>query len=330
MRVLAACLTFLLVVFFIHHPLHSQTNLNMVLQDSMDYVAGVNDVCGWVAPDGSEYALVGLNTGVSIVNVDSTPIKEVVFVSGVNNLWRDINTFGHYAYVSSEARVGLLIIDLQYLPDSVETYIWSDSIPTPSGPKPFEKAHSLFTDENGILYLNGSNLNSGGVVMLDVKTNPIDPIFLGFAPAIYSHDVYARDSILYSAEIYAGDLSIYDIHDPQNVITLGRVKTPNEFTHNAWLSDDSRYLYTTDERANSYVTAYDIQDPANIVEVDRFRQAATDGLGSIPHNVFVWNDFIIIAYYSNGTLIVDGSRPDNLVEVGSFDSWLGAHGGYEG
>src|SRR5688572_21803774 len=310
--------------------LKAQNNLNMVLQDSMTYHVGVNDVMGWVDPEGNEYALVGLNTGVSIVNVDSTPIKEVVFVPGVDNLWRDINTYGHYAYVTSEARVGLLIIDLQYLPDSVVTYVWKDSLPTPNGLKPFEKAHTLWIDEYGIAYLNGSNLNSGGVILIDVASNPTDPVFLGFAPPVYSHDVYARDSILYSAEIYDGVVSIYDVHRPDSIFMIGQVKTPNEFTHNAWLSDDSRYMFTTDERANSYVGSYDIQDPANIIELDRFRQAATDGSGNIPHNVYVWNDWLVIAYYTSGTVVVDAARPDNLIEVGSFDSFLGEDGGFSG
>ncbi len=308
----------------------TQTNLNMVLQDSLRYNVGVNDVTGWVDTMGNEYALVGLNTGVSIVNVDTDTIKEVVFVPGVDNLWRDINTFGHYAYVTSEARVGLLIIDLQYLPDSVQTYIWKDSLPTPAGDKPFEKAHTIWIDEFGIAYLNGSNLNSGGVILVDIATNPTDPVFLGYAPAIYSHDSYARDSILYSAEIYGGDASIYDVHDPQNVLLIGRVKTPHEFTHNAWLSDSSHYMFTTDERANSYVTSYDIQDPGNIIELDRFRQAAVEGSGAIPHNVYVRNDWLVIAYYTSGTLIVDASRPDNLIEVGSYDSFHGPDGGYSG
>ena len=311
-------------------PLLSFSQLNMVLQDSVTYTVGVNDVNGWVAPDGKEYALIGLNTGVAIVDINEDTLKEVAFVAGVNNLWRDINTYGHYAYVSSEARVGLLIIDLQYLPDSVQTFIWQDSLPTANGPKPFEKAHTLWTDDDGFLYLNGSNLNSGGVIMLDLKPNPIDPVFLGYAPAVYSHDAYSRDSIIYSAEIYTGELAIYDAHDPQNITQIGRVKTPYEFTHNAWLSDNSQYMFTTDERANSYVTSYDISDPGNIIELDRYRQAATEGLGNIGHNVYVWNDWLVVAYYANGTIIVDASRPDNLVEVGNFDSFLGPDGGFPG
>ena len=78
-------------------PLLGFGQLNMVLQDSMDYNVGVNDVCGWVAPDGKEYALVGINTGVSIVDINEDTIKEVVFVPGADNLWRDINTYDHYA-----------------------------------------------------------------------------------------------------------------------------------------------------------------------------------------------------------------------------------------
>ena len=330
MRMTKTVLLYLGCIILLPSFLKAQNNLNMVLQDSLTYHVGVNDVMGWVDPEGNEYALVGLNTGVSIVNIDSTPVREVVFVPGVDNLWRDINTYGHYAYVTSEARVGLLIIDLQYLPDSVVTYVWKDSLPTPNGLKPFEKAHTLWIDEYGIAYLNGSNLNSGGVILIDVASNPTDPVFLGFAPPIYSHDVYARDSILYSAEIYDGVVSIYDVHRPDSIFMIGQVKTPNEFTHNAWLSEDSRYMFTTDERSNSYVASYDIQDPGNIIELDRFRQASTNGSGNIPHNVYVWNDWLVIAYYTSGTLIVDASRPENLVEVGSFDSFLGADGGFSG
>ncbi len=312
-------------------PIFSFSQLNMTLQDSVTYTSGVNDICGWAAPDGKEYALVGLHSGVAIVDVDSTPLKEVAFVPTFNNLWKDINTYGHYAYVSAEANVGILIIDLQYLPDSVKTYIWQDSLPTAEGPRPLTRAHTLWTDEHGILYLNGSNLNNGGVIMLDVASSPTDPVFLGYAPSIYSHDCYTRDSIIYSAEIYSGNLSIYDAHDPQNITMLGQVRTPSEFTHNAWLSDNSKYMFTTDERSNSYIASYDITDPGNIIELDRWRQASTEGLGNIVHNVYVWQqDWLLVAYYANGTVIVDGSRPDNLVEVGNFDSFLGADGGFPG
>src|SRR3990170_1168671 len=135
---------------FLPQYIKAQSNLNMILQDSLTYHTGVNDVMGWADPLGNEYALVGLNTGVSIVSIDDDPITEVAFVPGVFNNWRDINTFGHYAYVVSEAHIGLLIIDLQYLPDSVKTYVWQDSLTTPSASKPFTRAHTIWIDEYGI------------------------------------------------------------------------------------------------------------------------------------------------------------------------------------
>lgn len=304
----------------------SQSNLNMELQDSLYYPIGVNDVVGWADDDGNEYAIVGVLNGVSIVNVDETPIRQVSFIPGAFSGWRDINTYSHYAYVVSEANIGLLIIDLQYLPDSVKTYVWEGELPEEGK---FRKAHTIWVDDDGLAYFNGSNANDGGVVIMDVATDPLNPTFLGYGPPIYAHDVYSRDSILYSAEIYRGAISIYDIHDPANVIPISSTQTPNEFTHNAWLSDDSRYLYTTDERTGSFVTSYDISDPENPIEVDRFRQATTGG-STIPHNVYVWNDWIVVAYYSNGTLILDGAHPDNLIEVGNFDSFLGPDGDFEG
>ena len=308
----------------------SFAQLNMTLQDSLDYNVGVNDVCGWVAEDGTEYALVGLNTGVSIVDITSDTLKEVAFVPGVNNLWRDINTFGHYAYVTSEASIGLLIINLEYLPDSVQYHSWFGVCSQPGGNQTFSNAHSLAIDEYGIAFLNGSNLNSGGCVLVDVHTDPWNPTCLGYAPAVYSHDCIARDSILYSAEIWAGTASIYDYHDVQNITTLGSVETPHEFTHNIALSADGQYMFTTDEVGGSYTTGYDISDPGNIKETDRFRQASVEGENAVVHNAFMWEDWLVLAYYTSGTLIVDASRPYNLVEVGNFDSFLGGNGGYNG
>jgi hypothetical protein len=44
----------------------------------------------------------------------------------------------------------------------------------------------------------------------------------------------------------------------------------------------------------------------------------------------MWEEWLVLAYYSCGTLIVDASRPDNLVEVGNFDSFPGIYGTYDG
>ena len=67
------------------------------------------------------------------------------------------------------------------------------------------------------------------------------------------------------------DLYIIDVSNKSNPITIGTHPTPNAFTHNAWVSDDGDYVFTTDEQSGAYLTAYDVSDLNNIQEVDRIQ-----------------------------------------------------------
>ncbi len=305
--------------------------LNMTLLSHVQYNANGNDIWGWVAPDSTEYAIMGLVNGVSIVSLaDPSNATEVAFIPGQNSTWRDIKTWGHYAYVTTDqpgTTEGLLVIDMSHLPDSVTYYRWTPDL---AGMGTLRTCHNLWIDENGYCYLSGCNLNSGGILYLDVFSQPGTPIYINKGPNIYSHDVYVRNDRLYTSEIYNGEMGVYDIADKNNTLLLGRQKTPFEFTHNVWLSDDGTVAFTTDERANAPVGAYDVSDPSDIVELDQFRPIETLGENVIPHNVHVWQDWLIISYYTDGGIIVDASRPGNLIEVGNFDTFLGGNGGFSG
>lgn len=303
--------------------------LNMTLLDQIDYAPNNNDIWGWVDPDnGKEYALVGLVTGLSIVDVSvPTNIVEVQFIPGASSTWRDIKTWGNFAYVTNENSGGILVVDLSGAPNNIT---WSSWVPTIPGLGTINKCHNLYIDEFGYCYLAGCNINSGGIVIANVFTTPGTPFYVGKGPAVYSHDVYARDNKMYCSEIYGGNMTIYDVTDKANAVMLGQQQTPSAFTHNIWLSDDGNVAYTTDEKANAPVAAYDISDPDNIVELDQFRPLSTLGTGVIPHNVHVWDDYLIISYYTSGGIIADASKPDNIIEVGNFDTYFGANTGYNG
>ena len=44
-----------------------------------------------------------------------------------------------------------------------------------------------------------------------------------------------------------------------------------------------------------------------------------------------WDDYLIVSYYTEGCIVVDAAQPDNLVQVGNFDTFLGgAQGGFSG
>ena len=93
-------------------------------------------------------------------------------------------------------------------------------------------------------------------------------------------------------------------------------------------SADGQYAYTTDELPYSYVTAYDISDPTNIVELDRIQ--SSPGVGTIPHNAHVMGDFVITSHYSDGVIIHDVTHPYNMGEVGEYDTYPAQTIDYEG
>ena len=89
----------------------SFSQLNMTLLDQVNYGDNANDIWGWVDPvDSTEYALVGLRNGFSIVDLsDPTDVQEVQFIPGPMSTWRDIKTWGNHAYVTNETSNGVLV-----------------------------------------------------------------------------------------------------------------------------------------------------------------------------------------------------------------------------
>ncbi len=317
------------IVFLLLTSLSLTAQSNVTLVSNLPYNQFVNDIWGYATEDGTEYALVGTQTGVSIVSLaDKSNPTEVAFVTGSSSKWRDIKTFGSRAYVTTEASDALLVIDLSNLPNSISHYFWSTTLE--GGTDSLRSCHNLYIDENGYGYLSGTNLNSGGLLILDLFSDPNQPQLVGKGQAVYSHDVFVRDNIAYSSDIETGNLTIHDVSDKNNVQLLASQQTPVAFTHNAWASDDGKTVFTTEERGNAPTTAYDISDLNDIKELDQFVPLATKGQGVIPHNVHVLNDFLILSHYGDGCVIVDASRPDNLIEVGNFDTSPNGVGGFVG
>ncbi len=304
-----------------------QAQLNTTLVGHLDYEQPVNDVWGYDAPDGTEYALVGTQTGVSIVSLaDVTNPVELFFIEGSETTWRDMKTWGTTAYsVCDNCPDGLLVIDLSDLPNAAPYFYWSD-VPD----EPFGSAHNIFIDEFGYGYLVGTNYLDGRMVYLDLFTTAGNPQFVNFGTEVYAHDVYVRDNILYASEVYEGQFAIYDVSDKSQSVLLATANTPSDFCHNAWLSDDSSVLFTTDERTYASTTSYDISDLDDIEQLDRFFSEASIGQATIPHNVHVIDDYLVISHYTDGCVIVDASRPDNLIEVGNYDTYLPERTGFFG
>lgn len=308
---------------------YGYAQLNMTLRSQLEYDQSLNDIWGWADPEtGIEYAIVGLRNGTSIVSLeDPDNAVEVAYIPGPSSTWRDMKTWGNFAYVSNETADGLLVIDMSQLPDAAPFFEWQPDLP---GLGTLSTIHNLYIDEFGYCYITGSNLNNGGVIIVDVTAEDGTPEYVSAGPAIYAHDAYTVSNILYASEIYLGHMAIYDVTDRTVYDLQGTQPTPFDFTHNVWLNEDETVAFTTDERANAPVAAYDVTDFANTEELDQYRPVASVGSGVIPHNVHVWNDYLLISYYTDGGRVVDASRPTNLIEVGNYDTWLGGDGGFSG
>ena len=316
--------------------LSAQSSWNMNLLGTYDYpTTKGNDIWGWVDASENEYALVGLRNGVSCVNVTSpsAPFEEF-FIADIYSTWRDIKTYGNYAYVTTESDAGLLIIDLTDMTGNTFWHVMDFVNPTTGITLHWEAAHDLFIDENGICYIFGASNPTGfpppanGAIFLDVATNPTNPTHLGQWDEQYIHDGMVRGDTMYSGCVYAGKVYIVDVSDKTNPVTLGAQITPNAFTHNAWVSDDANYVFTTDEQSDAYLTAFDISDVNNIQEVDRIQ--SNPGSNSIPHNTFVDGNFLITSYYRDGTTVHDITNPNYMIEVAYYDSYSGSGNGFDG
>lgn len=296
---------------------------NMTLLGHKTYSNDLASLWGYADGNGHEYALVGAYGGLSIVDV-TTPTNpvEVQFVGTSNSFWHEMKTWSHYAYVVNESGGGLLIVDLANLPGAVTHVNWT------GGALGLSTGHTIFIDENGIAYINGSNVGVGGVLFLDLNANPMNPTYLGSYTNGYVHDCYARHDTMWTAQIYNGQFKVVNVNSKVAPVLMASQATPGNFTHNTALSDNGKYLFTTDEVTNSYVTAYDVSNLSNITEVDRFQ--ANPGTNSIAHNVHVKGNFLVTAYYRDGVIITDASDPHNLVKVGYYDTSPQSGNGYNG
>jgi choice-of-anchor B domain-containing protein len=304
--------------------LSASAQVNISYRDHLPYQKILSDVWGYHHPSGKEYALVGVFDGVSIVDVsDPDNLQELFFLDGPESFWRDLKTYRNFAYVVNEDSLGLRIIDLSQLPAAISDKRWiGDSLD-------IQTCHNIYIDTSGIAALFGCDVGSGGAVILDLKPDPRNPEFLGIYDQAYCHDGFIRGDTLWTAELYLGEFGIVDISAPSNPIRIASNSTPRNFTHNVWLSDDSKVLYTTDERAGAPIAAYSVDDLFDISRLDIYKSPRGDSV--IPHNVHVLGDYLVNSYYHEGITIVDVSRPDNMVEVGRYDtSPIGSIKGFGG
>lgn len=266
--------------------------------------SGYNDVWGYTAPDGREYALLGVQNGTSVVDITDSPnLVEVGFVPSRSSTWKDIKTYSHYAYVVNESGGGMQILDLSDLPRSVKL------ANTYTG---FTTSHNLFIDTvRGVLFAEGDD--HFDIVRIMSLADPVNPVQVaGFG--VECHDIFARDNLVYVSEGGHGTIGIYDYTDITKPKIVARFGIPRAgYVHNAWLTEDSRYLMTTEETPDKTLKMWDLQDLNKVKMVGEYLAP-----GKLAHNTHIKGNYAYISHYGSGLRIVDISNPANPTEVAQF------------
>lgn len=286
-----------------------------------------NEVWGYVSPSGREYALVGLECAVGFVEV-TDPVNPVIVaeIPGPCSIWRDMAIFQQRAYnVIDSTGNGLQIIDLTNIDSGVVTLT---ATTTPGG---LAQAHNIAINEDtGFAYAVSTNINSG-MVVLDLST-PTNPPVAGQWTGASVHDVlvvsytsgpFAGREIAFASSTSSG-LKIVDVTDKSNMFTRSTVLYPNtSIAHQAWLSEDRRYLFLGDEgdetgggveTTTTYV--FDVQDLDAAFLVTTF----TNEQCAIDHNMMVRGSRLFQANYTTGLRVFDVSNVNAVTEIGFFDT----------
>lgn len=278
---------------------------------------------GYTDSNGREYAILGCYTGTSFVDItDSNNIHEIDFfpspVPGIGgNLWREMKTYSHYAYVVSEAEnSNIEIFDLQYLPDSVH-YVSKFILPQHSS------SHSV-SQSGSFLYMNGCNPElSAGITIVDL-TNPVIPVLRGIWNNLYVHDSRIINDTIWACNIGDGRVTIINATDKNNPVTVRswvNNPAPND-PHNIALTNDRHYAFVTDESETpspGKLKIWDVSDLNDITYIRSFNSYPFEN--AIVHNVEIKNNFAFLAYYTAGVKVLNISNPSDPVEIGWFDTY---------
>jgi choice-of-anchor B domain-containing protein len=304
---------------------------NLTLADFGQGDANGNDCWGYVSGSGREYALMGLEKGLAIVEI-TDPVNPVIVgrVNHTASLWGDVKVFGDYCYVVNESGGGMQVIDLSQIDSGIVP------LPTVISQGGLSTAHNVaLNTDSGYVYTCGANGHQG-IAAYDLS-NPAAPVFAGAYDAQYTHDAVI---VSYTSGTYVGKevafcfnggngLTIVDVTNKASMTPFSTSTNypGRQYCHQGWPSDDLQYLYINDEldelngtTPTTRTLIFDISDLSGPTLANTF----TTGLTAIDHNLYVAGTLIYEANYRSGLRILDATDPVNLSEVAYFDTYPGS------
>lgn len=254
-----------------------------------------SDSWGWLDdrdnddPSDDRYIAIHTTTfGAAYVDITDPNIPVVIgrttITPGGGILWRDVKVHDDHAYfVSEEGGTGVIVVDLETLPN------WTTINASPAnrvGPSALREvppvntyegngnSHNIWINEDTArAYVVGTDQSSAGLHILDLS-DPANPVYAGeFAADGYTHDVecviYTGPDADYNGN-YAGpdmdgdatngsqaelcfaanedSMTIVDVSDPAATRQVAKINYQTaSYTHQGVLTDDMQWLLWNDE-----------------------------------------------------------------------------------
>jgi choice-of-anchor B domain-containing protein len=291
-----------------------------------------NDCWGYTSPSGREYAMIGIGNGTGFAEVTDPGNAQVIdFIGGPTSTWRDIKTYGEYAYAVTEGGGGIQIFDLSQIDAGVVTLVGTQAAGGTGN------THNVAIDTvSGFLYRCGGGSN--GLRIYDLNADPTNPPYVGIWSDRYVHDAqivtfesgpYAGRQIAFTFGGFNGGstqtgVDILDVTDKSNILNLARLQYPAAaYCHQGWLSEDGTILYTLDEQdeinfgVTSTIHIVDVSDLENPVYVG----STSNGNPATTHNAYVVGDRLYSANYRSGVRIYDIGNLASPTEIAHFDTY---------
>lgn len=310
--------------------LHAQSKNATLLGTFPSTSGGANDVWGFEDPTtGKPYCMFLTTGGTYILDVSNpaTPVNRGYFAASLSgwrtSTWRDAKYWKGYGYVVTESGGGIQILDLRN-PDS-PTYVTTYKPTNVS----WNNTHNIALDfQTGYVYCCGTG---GGMHIIDVDSTPGTPKYITTWSSPYIHDLDIRDGYAHVAYIYSNQYAILDVSKLPTITQVGIATAPgSQYCHNNWATDDGLYSVTTNEASAGPIGIWDCSNKAAPKLISSYKANPTTAPTAIPHNAYILDYVIHASYYTEGYRCVDMSDPTKPVEVGYYDTYPGASGGYNG
>jgi len=266
------------------------------------------DVWGFTKGD-REYVALGNTFGLSIVDVTEEPLVEVGylelpgFVPG-----RAVRGHGHHVYLGGQgpggSQASLRVVDVD---DPTQPVVVAERS------EYTDQIHTLQVTD-GVLYLNSGT----GACRFLTLGDPAAPVEVGGYYGNDCHDSLAVGDRLFVGGGWTEHFDIVDIGDLSAPAVLGVTAVePGTYGHSGVLDASGAYFYAFDELHVHDMMIYDVADPGAPTLVGTFSL----GEDVVPHNGLRRGNYLYVAWYEAGFVLLDIHDPAAPFEALRFATW---------